>query len=25
MTKKGVFNTRGGHVLERWRASYRNV
>ena len=23
--KKGVFNTQGGHVLERWRASYRNV
>ena len=23
--KKGVFNTQGGHVLECWRASYRNV
>ena len=23
--KKGVFNTQEGHVLERWRASSRNV
>ena len=23
--KKGVFNTQEGHVLECWRASYRNV